>query len=82
MFAVKAKWIPAAKYIELDIKKEKNRWDYSQYEMHDFYFDRSLQKTEVTKSNTSSKLLSIGCWNIGNNPATWKRASPVPKTVV
>ena len=46
--------------IELDIKKEKNRWDYSQYEMHSFYFDRSLQKTEVTESNTSSKLLSIG----------------------
>ena len=47
--------------IELEKKKEKNRWDYSQYEMYNFYFDRSLQKTEVTESNTSSKLLSIGC---------------------
>jgi hypothetical protein len=36
-------------------KERKNRRDYSQYEMHNFYFDRSLQKTEVTKSNTTSK---------------------------
>ena len=42
-------------------KERKNRRDYSQYEMHNFYFDRSLQKTEVTESNTSSKLLSIEC---------------------
>ena len=29
-------------------KERKNRRDYSQYEMYNFYFDRSLQKTEVT----------------------------------
>ena len=51
-------------------------------QMNDFYFKRSLHHTKDTRSPTISRLMPIGCWNIGNNPASWNSRIPMFKHIM
>ena len=48
-----------------------------------FYFNRSSQTTQKeTRSPAISRLMPIGCWNIGSNPASWNSRIPIIKHII
>ena len=64
-------------------------WIYNELEtflmtiqMHNFYFNRFLHHTKDTMSPTISRLMPIGCWNIGNDPASWNSRIPMFKHII